>query len=222
MTVSQLRRALAAEDKSERRTAILRAAGALVRADPALGFSMEALAKRAGIAKGTVYLYFRTREEVLLALHERIVHGLFDTFEVALDAPGADARSVLEAGCRYHREQPGSYALAGRCRSYFESDVDIETAMAFKLALAPRIAELGTRIEALIPGLVPGEGAALLMNSHALIVGLWQLADTPPRMMKAMQRAALAPMIVDFERQLIDALSDLWDGAAQRGARRTA
>jgi TetR/AcrR family transcriptional regulator len=222
MTASQLRRAHAAEEKSERRAAILKAAEALVRADPALGFSMEQLAKRAGIAKGTVYLYFGTREEVLLALHERIVHGLFDAFEVALDAPGADARSVLEAGCRYHREQPGSYALAGRCRSYFESGVGIDTAVDFKLALAPRIGRLGTRIESLIPGLLPGEGAALLMNSHALIVGLWQLADTPPRMRKAMQRAELAPMQFDFETQVIDALSDLWDGAARRGARRDA
>ncbi len=215
-----LRRAHGAEDKSERRAAILRAAETLLRADPSAGFSVEVLAKSAGLAKGTVYLYFRTREEILLAVHEQQVHGLFDVFEAALDAPGADARSVLEAGIGYHRKRPESYALAGRCRSYLDAGVSIEAAVAYKLGLGPRIAALGARIDALIPGLAPGEGAALLMNSHALIIGLWQLADTPPRMRKAMQRPELALFRIDFERQLVAALVDLWDGAARRGARR--
>lgn len=217
----ELKRARAPAAKSERRAAILQAAESLLRADPSGTFSVEALARRAGLAKGTVYLYFRTREEVLLAVHEKQVHELFDAFEAALDAPDAGARKVLEAGCRFHRERPESYALAGNCRSFLETGVSIDAAVAFKCALAPRIACVGTRIEALVEGLAPGEGAALLTNSYAMIIGLWQQADTPARLRKAMQRPELAQFRIDFEKQLDIALNDLWDSALRRGAGRT-
>lgn len=221
MTVRQLKRARAPEAKTERRAAILGAAESLLRRDPAGAFSVDALARRAGLAKGTVYLYFRTREEVLLAVHEKQVHELFDAFEAALDAPGADGQSVLEAGIRYHSSRPEAYALSGNCRSFLADRVSVDAAVRFKASLGPRIAALGARLETLLPGLAPGEGAALLINSHALIVGLWQLADTPPRLRKPMQRAGVPALRIDFEQQLIAALGDLWEGAVRRGAGRT-
>lgn len=220
MTRSQLRRARAPEAKTERRAAILRAAEALLRADPSATFSVDALASRAGLAKGTLYLYFRTREEVVLAVHEKQVHELFDAFEAALDDPCADAHRVLEAGCRYHRERPESYALAANCRQCLDTNVSIDAAVSFKLGLAPRIAAIGARIESLVPGLAAGEGAALLMNSYAMIIGLWQQADTPARLRKAMHRPELALFRIDFEKQLVAALNDLWDSALRRGERR--
>ena len=211
-------RALDAEGKTGRREAIVAAAADLLRADPSAAFAVEDLARRAGLAKGTVYLYFPSREAVLLEVHRRQVHDLFDAFESALDAPGACARTVLEAGIRWHRERPEAYALAGNCRSWLAGDVDVEAAVAFKASLGPRIESIGARLEALLPGLATGGGAALLTNSHALIVGLWQLADTPPRVARAMQRAGVARLRIDFEQQLIDALIDLWDGAVRRAA----
>ncbi|MGE0875712.1 MAG: TetR family transcriptional regulator [Burkholderiales bacterium] len=214
----QLKRAIAPEEKLERRASILAAAAALIHKDARASFSMDALAAGAKLAKGTLYLYFRTREEVLLAVHEKYVHELFDAFEAALDAPGADAASVLAAGIRYHRERPESYALSGNCHNLIDGAISVDAAVAFKLRLAQRIAAVGTRIEALIPGLAPGEGAALLINSHALIIGLWQQADVPERMRGPMERPELAPLRMDFERQLVAALADLWEGAQRRAA----
>src|SRR5512147_2308138 len=106
MTRSQLKRALGAEDKSARRAAIVAAAEALLHRDPAATFSVDALARRAGLAKGTVYLYFHTREEVLLALHEQQLHSLLDVLARALERPGADARSVVRTGLRHYAEHP--------------------------------------------------------------------------------------------------------------------
>ena len=70
MTKSQLKRARAPEHKTERRAVILRAAEALLRRDPAATFAVEEIARRAGLAKGTVYLYFGSREEMLIAVHD--------------------------------------------------------------------------------------------------------------------------------------------------------
>lgn len=219
MTGSQLKRALDTAQKSQRRAAIVRAAEALLHRDPAARFSVEALARRAGLAKGTVYLYFRTREEVLLALHEQQLHALFDVLGRALERPRASARSVVRAGLRHHAGHPEFYPLAGRCRDMLDTNVGAEAALAFHVALAQRLAALGRRVEALYPGLRAGEGAALLTNSYALIVGLWQQADIPPVLREAMARPDLKVFRMDFESQLERALLDLWEAAERRGSR---
>lgn len=217
---SRRTRAVLPEAKSERRAAIVRAAEALLHRNPTATFSVDALARRAGLAKGTVYLYFRTREEVLLALHEQQLHAVLDRLEAALRHPGASARSVVQAGLLHRREHPEFYPLAGNCRYMLDTNVSTEAALAFKLGLAHRIRDLGELVERLYRGLEPGEGAALLMNSYALIIGLWQQADTPAVLRKAMERSEMQVFRIDFEQQLERALIDLWDSAERRGAQR--
>jgi len=69
MSVPQ-RRARSLEDKDRRRQDILLAGHAYLIEVGLEAFTMQQLADRAGLAKGTVYLYFETREAVLLALIE--------------------------------------------------------------------------------------------------------------------------------------------------------
>jgi AcrR family transcriptional regulator len=216
MTVSQLKRARAPEDKSQRRDAILRAAeGLLERRDALDSCSVELLARKAGLAKGTVYLYFGSREEVLLGVHEKQTHEVFDVVERALAAPDANAERVVRAGLRYLRAHPQFYPLAASCRTMLDT-VSTEAALAFKIAIGNRLQTLGTRIEQLYAGLQPGEGAILLMNSYALIIGLWQQADPPQSLRAVMDRPEMAIFKIDFEKQLTAALLDLWEAAARR------
>lgn len=218
MTVSQIRkrRAVAPEDKSEKRAAIVNAVHELARRDFSASYSVEQLAKKAGLAKGTVYLYFKTREEMLLAVHEKHAHELFDVVERALAAADASAEKVVRAGLRYLKAHPEFYPLAAGCRGMLDKSVSTEAAFAFKVGLGKRLAPLGARIEALYPGLKPGEGAVLLMNSYAMIVGLWQLADPPLSLRPVMHRPEMQIFRLDFERQLTAALLDLWEAAARR------
>jgi AcrR family transcriptional regulator len=218
MTVSHLRkrRAVGPEDKSERRAAIVNAVHELARRDLSASYSVEQLAKKAGLAKGTVYLYFKTREEMLLAVHEKHSHELFDVVERALAAPGAGAAKVVRAGLRYLKAHPEFYPLAANCRSMLDKNVGTEAALAFKVGIGRRLEPLGAQIEKLYPGLQPGEGVALLMNNYALIVGLWQLADPPLSLRPVMHRPEMQLFRLDFERQLSAALLDLWDAAARK------
>jgi AcrR family transcriptional regulator len=217
MTVSQLRkRAVAPEDKTARRDAIVRAAEEL--SSRGAGFSMEQLARRAGVAKGTVYLYFGTREEVLLAVHEKQTHELFDVVERSLAASAPTGESVVRAGLRYLRAHPEFYPLAGSCRGMLDTNVGTDAALAFKTGISGRLEKLGKRIEGLYPRLQDGEGAALLMNCYALIVGLWQQADVPVSLRSVMHRPEMQIFKIDLEKQLTVALLDLWDAAARRGA----
>lgn len=227
MTASQLRarsrtRAVAPGEKSERRAAILRAAEELLRAAPSGEFAVDELAKRAGLAKGTVYLYFGTREEVLLQVHLARLHVLFDALEQALTAPRGDpTQGATRATLGFLRAHPEFLPLAINCRGMLESKIGGAAALEFKVALGARLASLGARIEALNPGLAPGDGIALLMCSYALMLGLWQLTDPPACLRKAMALPQMAMFRVDFEKQLAAGLLALWAGTVgtQRGVR---
>jgi len=143
---------------------------------------------------------------------------VFDVIEQAMAAPGATARSVLAAGMTYFRAHPEFFPLAGNCRGMLDTNVSTEAAFAFKDGISKRLALLGMRIEQLYPRLGKGEGAALLMNCYALIVGLWQQADVPVSLRSVMHRPEMQIFKIDLEKQLTVALLDLWDAAARRGA----
>ncbi|MDB2584920.1 TetR/AcrR family transcriptional regulator [Alphaproteobacteria bacterium] len=64
-------RARTAEQKALRRRAVLEAAETYFLEVGYEAFSMSNLAKKIGVAKGTLYLYFETREEIFLTLYEQ-------------------------------------------------------------------------------------------------------------------------------------------------------
>ena len=213
MTTSQLksrRRAIAPEDKTERRAVIVRAATELVRRDPSCSCSVDQLAAKAGVAKGTVYLYFGSREEVLLAVHEKQSHELFDVVERALNAPQPSGKSVVRAGLEYVRATPQFYPLAAGCRSMLDSNVSTEVALAFKLGIAKRLQTLGARIEAALPRPQGGRGRGaahqLLRADHRAVAAGRPAAVAAPgdgpardahlqdRFREAAQRRAARPL----------------------------
>ena len=64
-------RARSADQKALRRRAVLEAAETHFLEVGYEAFSMSKLAKKIGLAKGTFYLYFQTREELFLTLYEQ-------------------------------------------------------------------------------------------------------------------------------------------------------
>ena len=74
------KRARSLEEKSFRRQQILDAASALFAEVGYEGFSVALLASKAGIVKGTLYLYFKTREELFLALYDQSLNRWSEKF----------------------------------------------------------------------------------------------------------------------------------------------
>ena len=74
------KRARSLEEKSFRRQQILDTASALFAEVGYEGFSVALLASKAGIVKGTLYLYFKTREEVFLALYDQSLNRWSEKF----------------------------------------------------------------------------------------------------------------------------------------------
>lgn len=226
MTRGQLRartRAVAPQDKSERRAAIVQAAEALLRRDPSASFAVGEIARRAGLAKGTVYLYFGSREEMLLAVHDAQLGELFGALERVLSRPRASATAVSRAVLGFLAQRPEFFRLSTGCHGALEQSISSEVARGHREAVAERLQAIGQRIESLHPGMRPGEGATLLKNCYALMLGLWQLAVSPLRVpAPGSDENGPAALRIDFEEQLEAALADLWNAAVQRGKGRLA
>ena len=73
-------RARSDDAKQARRQFILATADQLLRREGFDAFTMNKLAVAADLAKGTLYLYFETREELVLALYTDLHDGWIDQF----------------------------------------------------------------------------------------------------------------------------------------------
>ncbi|MEP6703131.1 MAG: TetR family transcriptional regulator [Betaproteobacteria bacterium] len=206
-------RAILDEDKQLRRQSILSAAATELLDHPERLASVEEVARRAGLAKGTMYLYFATREEIYLALHEQHSHHFFDTLESLLGREKSRPslkrlnRNVVEA----IRQNPAFLPLAIQCPS-FERNADFDTVARCKAGIGARLQALGSTVETMYPGMKKGEGARLLIRSCALMLGLWQLTSPSPTREQLLEHSEMSVFRLDYLVQLEAALYALWRG----------
>ncbi len=176
-------RAIQAVDKQERHQAILDAAERLLLRAPDRIPNVADVADEAGLAKGTVYLYFPSKEELLLALHERNLDGFFTTLDALLArAAAGDARRPARAHVRAHRA-PAAPAAAGCALLCADGAIDPgrRSPKRYRERMAARLEHAAQGLERLFPALAPGEGVAKLRHSFALIIGLWQMSAASAR-----------------------------------------
>src|SRR5512143_3862673 len=59
--------------------------------------TVDDIVAAAGVAKGTFYLYFRTKDDVVNAVAERIVAGVADRVEAAIEPVGGSPTDLIRA-----------------------------------------------------------------------------------------------------------------------------
>jgi AcrR family transcriptional regulator len=205
-------RAIGTEDKEARRQAILDAVEKLFLKHPERMASVSEVAAAAGLAKGTVYLYFPSKEEMLLALHERHIAQFFSELmkKVAERGP-LDFDDIFPVTLAHLIRLPGYLELTSRCFALMAREIPQVTALAFKARVAATLQAAGVHLERHF-GMPAGAGATLLIHSYGLIVGLWQLMHPNERFGRAMKRPELRLFDRDYEREIEDALRALWHG----------
>jgi AcrR family transcriptional regulator len=204
-------------DKAQRRASILAAAERIfVRAGWA-GFAMSDVAERAGVVKGTLYLYWPSKEELLLALLEESLARWLDELDARLahsSATGARKLAAIFADTLLaHAPLPRLLAIL---QTVLEHNLSRESIVRFKQLLATRLSATAALLEARL-SLPRGAGVRLLLQLNALVSGLQQMAETAPLVREVLKDPALAPLAVDFARELAPALETFFVGIESRG-----
>lgn len=188
--------------KEERRRLLLEAARRLYERSGFAEVAIAGVAAEAGLAKGTVYLYFATKEELFLALLEEELWGWFDEVDLRLDRlkpADAQAGSRKVTGALLETLTPRTLLLKllTVLHALLEQNIAEASAFRFKAGVLERVVGTGARLERLLP-LPRGEGAQAILTLYALVVGLQQMANPAPAVARVLADPRLAPMRVDF------------------------
>jgi len=177
MTRSRAQRAVTDSQKSERRSEILAAAEAHLRAVGLEGFSMEFLAQQLGLARGTLYRYFATREEVLLALYAVQRAAWADELIDAV-RPGMSDEEFVQCFLDRTRADPLLLKLRARLESVIEHNVPEARLIESKLLMQELVARVSGHV-AVCLRLDEENARDLLMAFISLLLGASQM-DTAP------------------------------------------
>jgi AcrR family transcriptional regulator len=187
--MSTMRRARQPEQKEKRRQAILDAALRLWLREKEDGeFTMSRLAEQTGLAKGTLYLYFGTKEELFLALLEGMLGSWFDELIHKLRplAGKGTATRVARVLSRTLADREPLTRLFPLLASVLEPGMNAQTAIDFKQSVCARATEAEATLEQAVPGLPAGEGHRVLVHALALTTGLRQMYENEKTLQQIM------------------------------------
>lgn len=195
------RRARSDDDKATRRAEILDAARATLDGSELGEFTMDAVATKLGLAKGTLYRYFPTREGLLLAILEAELDGWFAVVDRRLERAHGRAL-VANALVGTLVAQPRLLRLLAVLPSVLEHNVPYATALEFKTFLLHKSAHTGALVDAALPARSRGAGVHLLVQLNAGVIGLYHGAHPAPVVATVLAEQAFAPLRVDLRREL--------------------
>jgi AcrR family transcriptional regulator len=192
------------EQKEGRRSAILNAAWGMFCDTAYPTVTMLGVAKRVGLAKGTLYLYFKTKEELFLALQIEQLASWFYAVDQRLATLPTPSATEAVAEVIIHSLKPRTHLtrLLAILSTVLEQNIDEALALDFKRFLRGRLTTTGALLEARLPQLGVGGGLQFLLRLQAIIVGLRHLADPSPVIQTTLTRPEMQIFVVDFETEL--------------------
>jgi AcrR family transcriptional regulator len=183
-----MRRAIRDDQKELRRQAILEVAWSLFKEQPYEAINMQEVAAQSGLAKGTLYLYFQTKEELFLEVLEQQFEGWMEEINGSLAQlpQPSPPEMVVETFSHALGEHPALLRLLAMSHSILEQNVSLDAVIRFKASTYSRLDKIGSHLERLLPQLKAGEGALFLLYGNALIIGLYGMANPAPKVAEAL------------------------------------
>jgi len=174
------RRATNTTEKRARRQHILSAAETLLQRWSLDDVNVDRIADVAGVAKGTVYRYYRTREELMLEVFDRH-HGvwcnaLVSQMNAAAGEPTPD--DIGDMVVRTLAEDPLLLRLFGRIGGLLRGSVSPQAARLFQAHRATRITEVATALERRIAYVTAPQAARWMLRIEFVVAGMASLAHS--------------------------------------------
>lgn len=210
-------RAISSDEKLERREAILNAAAELLTRDEYHDISIACIAQKAGLAKGTIFLYFRTKEELFLQLQVRVYKSWFEDINTRLSTSlGHKNETGIDKFVENIMASIGDHPMMTRLTPILhvilERNIDYKTALEFKRFLLSEVRTTGRLIEQCLPFLRKNDGAQFLLHLQVLLIGLIQLTSPAPIVKQVIDTEKMEVFQLNFEERLSAMLALLISG----------
>jgi AcrR family transcriptional regulator len=199
-------------ERSQRQQALLQAGKQLFEEGGWEAVTMAKVAALAGVAKGTTYLYFPTKEALFLQLLLLELDPWLQ--ELIRRMPDKKApRKTARLFARSLGARPLLVRLLAALHSTLEAGADPDTVLAFKRQLLQKLAPAVAGLEQALD--TPEKGLKLFLYTHALVVGMAQLSQPPAALQAVLNEPPYSVLSIQFEQDLAEALSRLFVGAVQ-------
>ena len=173
-----MQRARTETAKSEREDSILATTEMLLRRLGYNAMTMQAVATAAGLAKGTLYLYFTSRESLVIAVHGRLFDRWIDRF--AFYQPKlAGFDGFCREFVRHYADDPLFLQLAGFANALLEPQLDREAYVKSKRCMARRVKRLAGLVCQKFP-IAPAAAQKLIWGLLTIAGGTVQMTVGPP------------------------------------------
>ena len=190
------RRAVTDAQKQFRRQEILDGARAYFEASGYEGFTMTQLAGRLGIVKGTLYLYFPTKEAIILALYARALEDWCEAVKVKLATPIA-GDDFVQLFYDTATADPILIPILTRLEHVIEHNISVELLVEAKRHFQTCFESIADKTQSAL-GLAPEQARELILTLGVLLSGASQSDQGP-----SLEGEVLPQDVLDF----IDSLS---------------
>lgn len=208
------KRAITKQDKRQRRGKILKTAWQLYERGPVQLPTVSNIARKAGLSKGTVYLYFRTKEEIFLNLFVNMLEQWFTSIAPEMERlqPPVAVTELAEIITGYVVEHPLLLKMGSIVKGVLEENTDDQVVFETKLRMAALVDSAGIILARKVPDIPDEEAARTILSVYALISGLWQFTTIQPHILKMLDEAGASFFRSDFQKTVTDAVARLLEG----------
>lgn len=209
------RRAVRDDQKLERRQVLIDKAWMLFQTQTYEQINIIDVAQSANLAKGTVYLYFKTKEALFMAVLIDQFTRWFDSVDEALGSTAGTIEQVVRIIADALAQNPPLARLFAIVHVILEHNIDYDDLLRFKQFLRERVSHTGSLLEAYLDLLQEGEGGLLLLRAYALVIGIQHLADPSPVARQVLEtRPEMGVFQIDFATEFPIVLTALLRGLA--------
>lgn len=195
-----VKRAISEEEKKQRVEDIIFTAEKLLICSDYKDITMAQIAKNTGIAKGTIFIYFPSKEELFLRIAQRTITEWSHTFQSEMQKIASTGNSCCVEEFVDLIVDSMKNAILVKLFSILddtlEQNISLERAVAFKTVLKNEMCDMGKLIEKIMPEIQSGHGMLILNHMFVCLVGAYKEANTSP----VIQQAILTPGLEIFHR----------------------
>lgn len=205
-------RATTDEQKNERRESILAAASGLYAREEYESISVARIAAEAGVAKGTVFVYFSSKEAIFLDLALRSFGEWFGEIERTFEIGAGESRLEAEEAARKIVDTLAGrrtmLRLASLSHAILERNVALEESLRFKRAVLDSLARLGSDLRPFFPAIPQEKSLSFLLGVYSVILGATAVQVLPADVRTALRSEPAYSELDDLlGRLLIDTLA---------------
>lgn len=209
------KRARSDKEKLQKRAKILKTAWLLYNKSGGVLPTASEIADKALLSKGTIYLYFHTKEEIYLQLYVEKVKEWFDSFTESLEAAEGPltVQDFVAMTTAYIIENPRVLNLCNIVDGVLEQNTLDEVIIEVKVQLAQILESCSDIITKVFPGISRQRAIKLMLEIYSLVNGLWHFASIPPKTLKALKKKGIDMFDVDFRTAAVESVSALIKGS---------